>query len=489
MNKKAWGYGTGALVLTVAAAAGGTFAFRHWAGRGPATAVASGAPGASATNDRVNSILDLVRHEKSAAASPTSQPSAPTTQPSAAATNPPPAARPVAPPPPRSVSPVAPAKPAAAGLTHDERVVLETVMQLQALRSAVATWKLQHDNHAPDFGKFPLWQQFTERDARGQALRQAPINPLNGESRVLPVQGDIKPGLTIKGGAFGYVYSLSDGKLWATDELGSIFDDGAIDTLALRARAATELSPKEAEKAVLAVLPSLRSQLAVYALQHDDRYPDFARYPAFEQLVKRTSADGRLIEGNAPTGGRVVGPYLYAVPVNATNGRYKVAVVNGGVRPGQKIDSPDAGFVFSKANGRLYATDAGGRILDEDKAAAAQSQGGAGRSAAPNVQTIRSQIALYRLQHEDRFPDLARFPRWEQLTGRTRTDGSPDPVGKYGPYLNSIPVNPRNGSSEVEAVEKIPDGWLPKRRVGFIYESSTGRVWMTDERWAPVPNQ
>jgi competence protein ComGC len=507
VNKRTWCYGTGALVVAAGAALGGTFAFRQWAGTAPAPAVASAAP---AINNKVDTILDLVRAEKTVSVA-TTQPAATTwpvatTRPAAAAapvTHPASAARGV--PAARGllaeagktgVSVRAPAAaPAPAGrLTHDERVVLATVSQLQFLRGAVETWKLQHDGRAPDFAKFPMWQQFTQRDERGQALGGTPVNPLNGESRVLPVQGDVRAGLTIKGGSFGYVYSMAGGKLWATDEAGAIFDDAAVDTLALEMRAVKELSPQAAKESTLAVLASLRTQIQLYQLQHDERVPNFARYPAFEQLTKRTYPDGRIADEkaathNAPGGRRVVGPYLPSVPVNALNGKYKVAVVNGGVQPSQRAGAADAGFVYSVALRKLFATDASGRVLDDGNVSVTDRAASGGQGAAPMVQALYSQIVLYKLQHDDAVPDLNRYPKWEQLTSRTRTDGTPDPAGKHGPYLKGIPVNPRNNSSDVEVVERIPDGWRPTKKVGFVFESSTCRLWLTDERWAPVANQ
>jgi competence protein ComGC len=319
-----------------------------------------------------------------------------------------------------------------------------------------------------------------------------PVNPLNGGSRVLPAQGDVRAGLKIKGGSFGYVYSMATGKLWATDEAGAIFDDAAVDALALEMRAVKELSPQAAKESTLAVLASLRTQIQLYQLQHDERVPDFARYPAFEQLTKRTYSDGRIADEktahNAPGGRRVVGPYLPSVPVNALNGKYKVAVVNGGVQPGQWVGAADAGFVYSVALRKLYAADGSGRVLDDGNVSVTDRAVSGGQGTASMVQALVSQIMLYKLQHDDEVPDLNRYPKWEQLTSRTRTDGTPDPAGKHGPYLKNIPVNPRNNSSAVEVVERIPDGWRPTKKVGFIFESSSGRVWITDERWAPVAN-
>lgn len=62
-----------------------------------------------------------------------------------------------------------------------------------------------------------------------------------------------------------------------------------------------------------------------------------------------------------------------------------------------------------------------------------------------NLQTIRSQIELYRLQHNSTYPTLASFTA--QMTGKTSVSGA---VGTdYGPYLLKIPPNPMTGTATV----------------------------------------
>jgi general secretion pathway protein G len=66
------------------------------------------------------------------------------------------------------------------------------------------------------------------------------------------------------------------------------------------------------------------------------------------------------------------------------------------------------------------------------------------------VQTLRSQIALYRLQHGERLPNL--LAGWDPLTRRTDRAGQPDPppgTHAYGPYVLDGPANALNGSSVV----------------------------------------
>jgi len=81
-----------------------------------------------------------------------------------------------------------------------------------------------------------------------------------------------------------------------------------------------------------------------------------------------------------------------------------------------------------------------------------------------DLQTVRSQIELYKIQHNDNPPTLAGFVA--QMTGQTDINGA---VGTdYGPYLQKIPVEPFTDSNAVAA-----DG----ATVGWCYAAATGRFW------------
>src|ERR1700735_189354 len=55
------------------------------------------------------------------------------------------------------------------------------------------------------------------------------------------------------------------------------------------------------------------------------------------------------------------------------------------------------------------------------------------------LQTLRSQIQLFKLQHGDTLPDLV--TDWTPLTGSTSYG---NPTQNYGPYMQAAPVNPMN---------------------------------------------
>src|SRR4051812_41028401 len=269
-----------------------------------------------------------------------------------------------------------------AKLTPTERASFSLLHQLRVLRNSIDVWKVRHEGEEIDFVANSGWEQLM-REASGQLLGAAPVNPFNGCSRVLAVRDDPKPGQAVAG-PFGYVYAAQSGKLYATDANGRIVDDAAIDAVALEVRAVREMAPQDAERYLLVELGTMRTQMAAYAQHHADRMPDFARYPSFEQLLQRTLVDGRVVEGAGPgRSGQMFGPYILSMPVNPLNGKYKVKALDGEVKVGQHVDWDEAGFVYSTAARRLYGLDANGCVFDESRSSAGSlSRESSGTSAA-----------------------------------------------------------------------------------------------------------
>ena len=66
-----------------------------------------------------------------------------------------------------------------------------------------------------------------------------------------------------------------------------------------------------------------------------------------------------------------------------------------------------------------------------------------------NLQALRSQLELYKVQHNDLYPwddgaggieaDALIISR---LTSKTDADGTVDAAGDFGPYMQSVPTNP-----------------------------------------------
>ena len=69
-------------------------------------------------------------------------------------------------------------------------------------------------------------------------------------------------------------------------------------------------------------------------------------------------------------------------------------------------------------------------------------------SLATDLQTVRSQLELYKVQHLEKYPhldgaglaDTANFVA--RMTGKTDLDGTLNAAGTYGPYLHKFPTNP-----------------------------------------------
>ena len=95
-----------------------------------------------------------------------------------------------------------------------------------------------------------------------------------------------------------------------------------------------------------------------------------------------------------------------------------------------------------------------------------------------NLHTLRSQIQLYKSQHDGKVPgdDLAELLIKTNVAGTT--DVSDGPL-VYGPYVQSIPANPFTNSDVVVEITNNPavvgdvtsgDGWL--------YNKTEGQVWI-----------
>jgi len=101
-----------------------------------------------------------------------------------------------------------------------------------------------------------------------------------------------------------------------------------------------------------------------------------------------------------------------------------------------------------------------------------------------NLQTLRSQIELYKVQHNDVPPgntvaadgtvSAAATSFGDQMVYCTELDGTDngtkerDADAKFGPYLERIPDNPFNGSNTVSDTSAAGVGW--------VYDPATGEI-------------
>jgi general secretion pathway protein G len=96
------------------------------------------------------------------------------------------------------------------------------------------------------------------------------------------------------------------------------------------------------------------------------------------------------------------------------------------------------------------------------------------------LQTLRSQIQLYKLQHGDTLPNLV--TDWTPFTANTSYG---NPSQSFGPYMQAIPVNPMNGNSNV-VDSTVATGGATAPTVstacGFVYDytGGSGLIYGTD---------
>jgi len=108
------------------------------------------------------------------------------------------------------------------------------------------------------------------------------------------------------------------------------------------------------------------------------------------------------------------------------------------------------------------------------------------------LQTLRSQIQLYKLQHGDTLPNLV--TDWTPMTGTTTYAST-----TYGPYMQSAPVNSINGLSGVSdcsgsltglTTTTAIAGKMSTSNQGFIYDyeggAGSGLIYGTDTTGAAV---
>jgi len=87
-----------------------------------------------------------------------------------------------------------------------------------------------------------------------------------------------------------------------------------------------------------------------------------------------------------------------------------------------------------------------------------------------NLQTIRSQLQLYKMQHKDKWPALATFGK--QMTAGTKADGTAGT--DYGPYLLSIPNNPYTDTNTVTAGVADSSAWYYDEKAGTFRANNKG---------------
>ncbi|HPC93406.1 MAG TPA: prepilin-type N-terminal cleavage/methylation domain-containing protein [Sedimentisphaerales bacterium] len=107
-----------------------------------------------------------------------------------------------------------------------------------------------------------------------------------------------------------------------------------------------------------------------------------------------------------------------------------------------------------------------------------------------NLQSLRSQIELYKVQHNDNAPALATFE--QQMTFCTDIDGNIQGAGSkvrdatngfiYGPYLERVPANPFNDLNTLAAMAASgTPAAVGDNTTGWQYFEDTGEIYPNDD--------
>jgi len=115
------------------------------------------------------------------------------------------------------------------------------------------------------------------------------------------------------------------------------------------------------------------------------------------------------------------------------------------------------------------------------------------------LQTLRSQLELYKLQHNDRLPTSiatgSTDPNvvWAQMTQQTDVNGDTTGTDDFGPYLQQNPTNPLNSNMLVfmlatGAAEPVfgntssgPPSVAAGANDGFVVHPDTMKIWGTNQ--------
>ncbi len=97
-----------------------------------------------------------------------------------------------------------------------------------------------------------------------------------------------------------------------------------------------------------------------------------------------------------------------------------------------------------------------------------------------NLQTVRSQLQLYKAQHNDILPPtpITEMTEYTDITGAVAA--APDATHTFGPYLQAVPINPISNSAAIRVVNGAATVFAaPTTDAGWYYNSTTGE-WRAD---------
>jgi general secretion pathway protein G len=100
-----------------------------------------------------------------------------------------------------------------------------------------------------------------------------------------------------------------------------------------------------------------------------------------------------------------------------------------------------------------------------------------------DLQTLRSQIELYKIQHNDNPPLFASFV--DQMTKQSDLNGTVPPaagLAVYGPYIQKIPINQFNDKYDATGIHGKLDnsGTAGDNGGSWEYDQSDGSIYPDD---------
>jgi general secretion pathway protein G len=112
------------------------------------------------------------------------------------------------------------------------------------------------------------------------------------------------------------------------------------------------------------------------------------------------------------------------------------------------------------------------------------------------LQTIRSQLELFKLQHKDQLPTSLGTGTndWAEMTTQTDADQAAytasSTTGPFGPYLQQPPANSLNTFSAVgTTTTDLGTGGVANPAsgsIGWVVNLTTGKIWATSAKLANV---
>lgn len=95
-----------------------------------------------------------------------------------------------------------------------------------------------------------------------------------------------------------------------------------------------------------------------------------------------------------------------------------------------------------------------------------------------NLQTMRSQVELYKSQHNGSPPGSTLV----ELTKSTNSSGTQGTGASfpYGPYMRELPANPFTNNAAIKVITNNPAavGDVTSGNAGWLYNTTTGGLWL-----------